>query len=124
MTKRQITISVIAVVVLFLVIGVGLYLNKKSTVSLNNINFAEMSYLSDSGKVTLKGDLTSSGKAYKDYSYEIEGDKITLTINEVLVNNKNKSGSFLIEIQDDRLKGFDEIGIVDGNVLITIPKAD
>lgn len=49
-------------------------------------------------KIVVDGLLTSSGKAYKDFDYQLVGSELYINIKEVLVSSKYETGKFTINV--------------------------
>jgi len=47
-------------------------------------------------QIRIAGGTSSSGDAYKDFKYEIDGESLYITINYVLASNSYRSGDFTI----------------------------
>jgi len=90
----------IAIVLLLvgLIIGGGIYFKNVSVgdyviegVTINKV-------IVGNNGVVIDGFLTNSGKAYKEYDYELVGSELYINIREVLVSDKYNSGTFKITV--------------------------
>lgn len=102
--NKFVKIAIILLLVI-LVVGGGIYLKKVSIgnyVSIEEVSINKVTVGNES--IVIDGILNSSGKAYKDYKYELVGTELYVNIREVLVSNKYNSGAFKISIP---VKGID-----------------
>lgn len=90
----------IAIVLLLvcLIIGGGIYF--KMTIIGNYVieNVSINKVTVGNNEVVVDGLLTSSGKAYKEYDYQLVGSELYINIKEVLVSSKYDTGKFKISI--------------------------
>lgn len=84
-----------------LLIGAGVYIklfiigNKSyEDIVINKVSVSESS-------IVIDGDITSSSRAYKDFSYTLVGTELYVTIDSVLVSKKYNTGKFEIKIEEN-----------------------
>ena len=95
---KKITKIILIVVGAILLIGIGIYVklfyigNKDySSIVINQV-------VTGTDKITIKGEITDSSRAFKDSSYTLVGTELYVSVNSVLVSKKYNSGSFEIEL--------------------------
>lgn len=74
-------------------------------------------------QVIIKGKMSDSSKAFKDFSYTLVGDELYVTIQNVLVSNKYKNGEFDMKIPVNAM-GVKNIHLTDGKTTKVIYTSD
>ncbi len=88
----------IVFLLLCLIIGGGIYFKNVSIGNyvIENVTINKVTV--GNNEVVIDGFLNSSGKAYKNYDYQLVGSELYVNIREVLVSNKYNSGAFRITV--------------------------
>ena len=112
--KRFMIRSLFAIIV----IGVGMaifFALWKSSTSINELAFNEISIVDTEDKLVLNGILLSSGKSYRGYTYRIQNDNLYITINSGIVCRNYQDGHFEITIEDPNISSIQQVYLQDGN---------
>jgi len=88
----------LGVLALVLIIGVIYYVKGFVIGSKSYENIVIDKVTLKGSSIEIKGNITDSGRAYKDFSYTLVDTELYITVKSVMVSNKNKTGSFVIEV--------------------------
>lgn len=121
-TKR----FILGILFTVIVIGVGIvmfFTLCKSSTSINELAFNEISIINAENKLVLNGTLVSSGKSYHDFTYSIQDNTVYITINSGIVHKKYQGGHFEIVIEEPNISSIQQIYLQDGsNSTLIFPK--
>jgi len=118
-TKRLI----LGIVFTVIMIGVGIamfFALSKSSTSIGEVAFSEISMIHSENTLILNGMLVSSAKSYRDSTYNIQGDALNIVINSGIVSKKYPDGSFEIKIEDERISNINVVYLQDGKTFTLI----
>lgn len=97
MKNNFVKVSIIGILLIIL-IGVVIY-SKMFIIGSKDFSSIDIDKVTvGNNEVTIKGIITDSGRAFKDYSYTQVGNELYVTIKSVVVSKKNNSGNFEIKI--------------------------
>jgi len=114
MTKKKILTGIVIAVIMFGVLAIMFTLFRGASTHRSELFFSEIKLQENDSRVVLVGELISSGKSYRGFSYRVENSTLIITIKSGLVNPVHPHGSFSIEIVDNQISGVRSIAIESG----------
>lgn len=111
--KRIVLVIVLVIIVVFITFVVCLKVNGITDV--NELVLDDISVTESENKITLKGEIVSSGKSYYGYAYYYKNDALFIEIKAGLITGKHKDGAFEIAIENSKVSELNAIYLKDRN---------
>lgn len=105
--KIAIVLGVVLVIAIISIVVVTMSQNKMNELHFSEIAIQKVSFSDDT--IQISGDLVSSAKTYRKYSYHVEDDNLYLTIKGGLVTKKYPASDLNITIQDKNAKSINKV---------------